>query len=439
MIATDDNGGGEFAAAHHFIERQTEPMSLTESHPADPGGETLKLDSLASHIEPVVQVRVVGDQFLDFGIGAIDIFGVSGERSPAEGANTLAEQRTNISGDKAWKIKGVGDTLLEGDLANVVTVVENRDPPGMEFEHGPHMDCHGAASGGDDGLGVALPKAAGLLQRPTSRQVAVERVMGRRLVGHGVGTNSSAYHFGEEFSCVAQDPNRNGSSIATGLLNLLESCVEAGRRVVEVTGIEPFLNSGFIAFNCQHGGAGHGRSERLGAAHAAQTCSQNPLAGEIAAEVSSSHRDKCLVGALDDSLAADVNPRAGGHLTVHHQSQPVEMMEVFPGCPVRDEVAVGDQDARRVGMSAEDADWLSALHQERLIGFEPSQRCDDSVETFPVPRGPPDPAVDDKVFGALGDLRVEIVHQHPEGCFRQPTATAELGAGRGLDDAGRRR
>ncbi len=67
---------------------------------------------------------------------------------------------------------------------------------------------------------------------------------------------------------------------------------------------------------------------------------------------------------------ADVDPGAGRHLAVHHQALPIELVEMVPVRPVRHEVGVGDQHARRVGMGAEDADRLARLHQQRLVVLE---------------------------------------------------------------------
>ncbi len=107
-----------------------------------------------------------------------------------------------------------------------------------------------------------------------------------------------------------------------------------------------------LAFDREHRRAGHRRGERLRAAHAAQPGRQDPLAREVAAEVLPAGLGERLVGALHDALAADVDPRAGRHLAVHHEPLAVELVEVLPGRPVRHEVRVGEQHARRVGVRA---------------------------------------------------------------------------------------
>ena len=142
-----------------------------------------------------------------------------------------------------------------------------------------------------------------------------------------------------------------------------------------------------------------------------------------------------LVGALDDPLRGDVDPRAGGHLAVHRQAGALELAELLPRRPVRHEVRVGDQDARAVARRAEHADRLAGLDQERLVVLEPLELGDDRVEGLPAPRRPTGAAVDDEVVGILGHVGVEVVHQHAQRGFLLPALAGELGAARRADRA----
>ena len=175
---------------------------------------------------------------------------------------------------------------------------------------------------------------------------------------------------------------------------------------------------------------------RLRAAHAAQPRGQDPAAGEAAAVMLAAHLDEGLVGALHDALAADVDPRAGRHLAEHHQALAIELVEMLPGRPVRHQVGVGDQHARRIGVGAEHADRLARLDQQRLVGFELAQRRHDAVEALPVARGTADAAIDHQLAGLLGDIGIEIVHQHAQRRLGQPALGREVGAARGADGAG---
>jgi hypothetical protein len=121
-----------------------------------------------------------------------------------------------------------------------------------------------------------------------------------------------------------------------------------------------------------------------------------------------------LVGPLEDALRADVDPRPGGHLAVHRQAQRLQPPELLARRPVRHEEGVGEQHARRILVRREDADRLAAPDQQRLVVPEPPQLAHDRVERRPGARRPPAAAIDDEVLGALGDLGVEVVQQHPQ-------------------------
>ena len=181
--------------------------------------------------------------------------------------------------------------------------------------------------------------------------------------------------------------------------------------------------------------AGHDRRERLRAAHAAEAGGEDPLAREVAAIMLAAHFGEGLVGALDDALRADVDPAAGGHLAVHHQPGAIELVELLPVRPFGDEVGVGDQHARRVGVGAEHADRLARLDQQGLVVLEPLERLDDLVEAFPVARGAADAAIDDQALRVLGDLVVEVVHQHPHRGLGRPAFGHDLAAAAGADAA----
>ena len=180
----------------------------------------------------------------------------------------------------------------------------------------------------------------------------------------------------------------------------------------------------------------HRHRERLRAAHPAAAAGDRQRPRQRAAEPLRGDRGERLVGSLQDPLGADVDPRARGHLAVHRQAEALEPAELLPGRPVRHEVGVRDQHARRPLVRAHDADRLARLHQQRLVVAEALQRPHDRVERRPVARGPAGAAVDDEVVGALGDLGVEVVHQHPHRGLLLPAAAGQRRAARGADRAG---
>jgi hypothetical protein len=57
---------------------------------------------------------------------------------------------------------------------------------------------------------------------------------------------------------------------------------------------------------------------------------------------------------------------------------------------------------------------------------EPLERLDDLVEALPVARGSPNSAVDDQALRVLGNLVIEIVHQHAHGGLGGPAFGHDL-------------
>ncbi len=179
----------------------------------------------------------------------------------------------------------------------------------------------------------------------------------------------------------------------------------------------------------------HRHGERLRAAHPAEPGRERHRAAQRAAEVPARELGERLVGALEDPLRPDVDPRARGHLAVHHQALPLELPEVLPVRPLADEVRVRDQDPRRPLVGAEHGDGLAGLDEQGLVVGEAAQLADDGVERLPAAGRAARAAVDDEVVGVLGDLGVEVVHQHPQHGLLLPAAGGQLGAARGADGA----
>ena len=250
------------------------------------------------------------------------------------------------------------------------------------------------------------------------------------------GLHAAAHQLGHHLGGVAEHADRERLSLAAGALDHRQRLVEILGLRVEVAGLEPHLDARGLAFDRQQRGARHGGGERLRAAHAAEPGGEDPLAGEAAAVVPPPELGKGLVGALHDALRADIDPRARGHLAVHHQALAIELVEMVERRPVRHQVRVGDQHARRVGVGAEHADRLAGLHAQRLVGFEAAQRRDHAIEALPVAGGAADAAIDHELVRLLGHLGIEVVHQHPQRRFGQPALGGKLRAARRPDDAG---
>ncbi|MNT25676.1 hypothetical protein D3C72_1612060 [compost metagenome] len=142
MVAANDHGRGQLAAANHFVERQAQPGALSQTHPADARRQALEADALAGHVQPAVQVGILGDQFLDLRVGLVDILRIARQRGPAEGTHAAAEQRPDVGRHETREIERVGHAFVLGHLADVVAVVEGGHALALEGQHGPHMHGH---------------------------------------------------------------------------------------------------------------------------------------------------------------------------------------------------------------------------------------------------------------------------------------------------------
>src|SRR5580692_3404743 len=83
----------------------------------------------------------------------------------------------------------------------------------------------------------------------------------------------------------------------------------------------------------------------------------------------------------------------------------------------------------------EDADRFARLHQQSLVILELFQSCDDGLVSLPTAGRAPGSAVDDKILWTLGNLAIEVVHQHAHSRFLLPAFAGDLiAAGRANRD-----
>ena len=413
-------------------------MALSEAEPANARGQALEGDALARHLEPAVQVLVVWEERLHFRVGPVDVLGIAGERHPAERALAFAEERADVRGHEAGKRERVGHAFVLRDLADVVAVVHGGNAAPVQLEHRVHVLHDRRARRRFHRLGIGLLLRLPALDAPSRGKVAVHEIVRRGLVGDEVGPHAAARDLGKDLGRVAEEAHGHRR---LGVEHHRQRFVEVRRLLVEVARAQPHVDARLPAFDGEHRGARHGRGQRLRAAHAAEARGENPSCCRIdavarAAVVLAHRLGEGLVGSLHDALRADVDPRARGHLPVHHEALAVELVEVVPRRPLRHQVRIGDEHARRVGVRLEYRHGLARLHQQRLVVAQALQRREDRVEAFPVARRLADAAIHHELRGVLGDLGVEVVLDHAERRFREPAPAGEGAAPRGAHDHG---
>src|SRR5450755_1116119 len=87
-------------------------------------------------------------------------------------------------------------------------------------------------------------------------------------------------------------------------------------------------------------------------------------------------------------------------------------------------------------MRAENADGTAGLHQQRFIVGQALQFAHDGMERWPIAGGFACAAVDHQVARPLGDIRVEVIHEHAQSGFLLPSPAAQGCAAGCADDWG---
>ena len=368
---------------------------------------------------------LVAEQLEDRVVGRGDVGRVAGERDPAERALALAEQRPDVGGDEAGVGEGVLVAVLLRDAAQRVAVVEGLGAVRAERADRVDVREHRLADARQVVVRVRGAQRVGLLEREAGGDVAVERVVRARLVGHDVDVDAARDELGQHLGRVAEQPDRERAALGAGGVEPCQRVVERARALVEVALADAPLDPLQVDLDAQRAALVHGHRERLGAAHAAEPGGDDQPPLQRAAEALAGDRRERLVGALEDPLGPDVDPGPGGHLAVHHQPGGVELAERLPVRPAADQVGVGDQHARGGLVRLEDGDRLARLHEQRLVVAEPLQLPLDRRQRGVVAGRLADPAVDDELLRLLGHVRVQVVLQHPQRGLLLPAAAAQ--------------
>src|SRR5712691_3714001 len=107
MVATNDDRRADFTAPNEFVHGDAELRALAIAEPANPRGQTLKLNSLLREFHPAGQNFVFWKQFERQPIGARNICGGPAERDPAERSLSFAKERTDVLRDKPGNIERI--------------------------------------------------------------------------------------------------------------------------------------------------------------------------------------------------------------------------------------------------------------------------------------------------------------------------------------------
>ena len=255
------------------------------------------------------------------------------------------------------------------------------------------------------------------------------------LIGDDVRPHVAPNQLRQHLGRIAEQSDRDRLVLANCLLDARQRIVEIARLHREIARAQTHVDAGLLTLDRETAGACHHGRERLRPTHAAEPRREDPAARQGPAIVLTPHLDEGFVRALHDALTADVDPRSGGHLAVHHQALAVEIVERVPIRPVRYEVRVREQHPRCIRMRRKHTDGLAGLNQQGLIVLQTGQRRDDPVVTLPVAGRATDATIDHELRRLFGHGGIEIVHQHAKRRLGQPAACRQRGTRGGTDMA----
>src|SRR5215472_1378532 len=344
-------------------------------------------------IQPIVQEGVVGYEFAHLLIRAIDIFRIPGQRHPTERSFADAKQRTHVRLDESGISERIIHAYFLRHCPDVVAVIESDHTPIFKRQNGANLSRHCALRCFGRAARVALPALNPFLDPPSEGQIPVDRIVGRGLVRHYVGEHASTENLLINFGGISDKPDRDRLAFLVCSLNYRKGLIKAGSAAVEIAGALAELDAARLAFDDQNRRARHRGRQRLGATHAAKSTTKKPTSRKRSGEVATANLRKRFVCALNDPLRSNIDPRASGHLAVHHEPFSIELVEMLPRRPVRDEIAIRDDDPWRARMRRKDAYRLAGLNQQCLILAQLCESRDDLVEAIPIPRGAADPTI----------------------------------------------
>ena len=199
------------------------------------------------------------------------------------------------------------------------------------------------------------------------RHVAAQRVVRAGLIRDDVRPPVAADELGQNLGAVAEQADRDGLAPGPRVGDPCERLVQRVGLPVEVPGLDAALDPRGVDLDAERDAAVHGHGEGLRAAHPPEPAGQRDRAGERAAEALGGTLRERLVGALQDPLRPDVDPRTGGHLPVHREPGVLQLAEGVPVRPLRDQHRVHDQHPWRHLVRAEHRHRLPRLHEQGLV------------------------------------------------------------------------
>ena len=232
---------------------------------------------------------------------------------------------------------------------------------------------------------------------------------------------------GKTSAALPSRPTDSARPRGAGLLDQRQRLVEVGRHPVEVAGLRGGARSGSRGTRpraCE--APGHGRGERLRAAHAAEPAGQDPLARagrRHSAGGRPRRRSRRCPARSPGCRCRSRSRRSSGRTSSGPSRSSSWKRSQVAQCATRLELAISTRGASAWVRNTPTG--LPDCTSRVSSSLEPLERLDQHVVAAPVARRPADAAIDHELLRALGDLGVEVVHQHPKRRLGLPAARAQ--------------
>ena len=186
VIATNHDGGGDFAFGHQLIEQSSRLVSLAETEPTNSRRESLEGYPFFGCFQPPAKRLVFGEELEQRLVRDFDVVGIARQGGPAEGPRPSAELRTDVCGDEAWEGKRITTASIKCPLTEVVAVIEDLGARSLHRQHEFHVSSHRMGAEFDVLLRIAVAKFVRIGPAHSLWVVPPKRIVRTGLVGQGL-------------------------------------------------------------------------------------------------------------------------------------------------------------------------------------------------------------------------------------------------------------
>ena len=159
--------------------------------------------------------------------------------------------------------------------------------------------------------------------------------MRARLIRKQIRNHSAPRKLRNHVGTISHQPDGRRLALSHRVFQNAQRFVEIIYHHIAIAALHAPLDALRVHVNAQKRGAIQRRCQGLRAPHSSHSTARHKFPGKVRCmKVLPPCCRKSFVGALKDSLRPNVNPAARCHLPVHHQSGPIELVEMFPITPM---------------------------------------------------------------------------------------------------------